>query len=169
MLGSAAAVASAGVAGRILVAGIGNVFRADDGFGPAVAARLAAIRLPDGVRVWDVGVRGVHLAYDMLDGGYQRVIFVDAVSRGAAPGTIHVIEPAVEAIPPGTLADAHGMGPDAVLRLLKRLGGALPPLLIVGCEPASLEDEMALTKPVAAAVARAVDVVIDLVGARRMP
>jgi hydrogenase maturation protease len=148
---------------RVLIAGIGNIFYADDGFGPAVAARLAALSLPDGVRVWDVGVRGVHLAYEILDGGYQRVIMVDAVSRGAAPGTIHVIEPAVDAIPPGALADAHTMGPDAVLSLLKRLGGSLPAVTIVGCEPASLDDDMALTDRVAAAVPDAVNVVLRLV------
>ena len=60
---SAADVAVTPVAAsRVLVAAIGNIFRGDDGFGPAVAARLAALPLPDGVRVWDVGVRGVHLA-----------------------------------------------------------------------------------------------------------
>jgi hydrogenase maturation protease len=109
-----------------------------------------------------VGVRGVHLAYDILDGGYQRVIIVDAVSRGATPGTIHVIEPAVDGIAPGTMPDAHSMGPDAVLGLLKRLGGTPPSLLIIGCEPGSLEDDMALTEPVHAAVADAVDVVLRL-------
>jgi hydrogenase maturation protease len=150
---------------RCLVAGIGNIFRADDGFGPAVAARLTALALPDGVRVWDVGVRGVHLAYELLDGGYQRVILVDAVSRGAAPGTIHVIEPSVDRIAPTASPDAHAMGPDAVLSLLKRLGGTLPPVIVVGCEPASLDDDMGLSGPVAAAVADAVDVVLRLVKA----
>jgi hydrogenase maturation protease len=150
-----------------LVAGIGNIFRADDGFGPAVAARLGELVLPEGVRVWDVGVRGVHLAYELLEGGYQRVILVDAVSRGAPPGTIHVIEPALEEIAPAALSDAHSLGPDAVLSLLKRLGGTLPPLVIVGCEPASLDDEMCLTEPVAAAVDEAVAVVLRLVNSPR--
>jgi hydrogenase maturation protease len=162
---TAATAAFAG--GRVLVAGIGNIFRADDGFGPAVAGRLAARPLPDGVRVWDVGVRGVHLAYDILDGGYERVIIVDAASRGATPGTIHIIEPAVDGIPPGTWPDAHGMGPDAVLGLVKRLGGMLPSFVIVGCEPGSLEDDMALTEPVNAAVGDAVEVVLRLLEAPR--
>ena len=147
---------------RVLVAGVGNIFRADDGFGPAVAARLAALPLPSGVRVWDVGIRGVHLAYDILDGGYESVIIVDAVSRGATPGTIHVIEPAVEGIPTGTMPDAHSMGPDAVLGVLKRLGARPPSLVIVGCEPGSLEDDMALTEPVNAAVADAVELVLQM-------
>ena len=163
--GTAATAAVAG--GRVLVAGIGNIFRADDGFGPAVAGRLAARPLPSGVRVWDVGVRGVHLAYDILDGGYERVIIVDAVSRGATPGTIHVIEPAVAGIAADAMPDAHSMGPDAVLGLVKRLGGTLPSLVIVGCEPGSLEDDMALTEPVNAAVADAVDVVLLLLEAPR--
>ena len=147
---------------RVLVAGIGNVFRADDGFGPAVTARLAALPLPSGVRVWDVGIRGIHLAYDIFDGGYERVIIVDAVSRGAPPGTIHLIEPAVDGIAVDTMPDAHSMGPDAVLSVLKRLGATLPPLVIVGCEPGSLEDDMGLTEPVNRAIADAVDVVLQL-------
>jgi hydrogenase maturation protease len=148
---------------RVLVAGIGNIFRADDGFGPAVAARLAAVPLPPGVRVWDVGVKGLHLAYEILDGAYQRLIIVDVVSRGAAPGTIHVIEPTLERAASAALPDAHAMGPDAVIGLLKRLGATLPSIVIVGCEPACLDDDMALTAPVAAAVADAVAVVLRLV------
>jgi hydrogenase maturation protease len=160
---AATAATSAGSGRRVLVAGIGNIFHADDGFGPAVAERLARLPLPDGVRVWDVGIRGVHLAYELLDGGYGRVIFVDAVARGAAPGTIHIIEPDVDRVRPGPAADAHSMGPDAVLTLLTRLGGSLPPLMMVGCEPGSLDEDMALTEPVAAAVAVAVKVVLQLV------
>jgi hydrogenase maturation protease len=162
-----ATTATSVVAGRrVLVAGIGNIFRADDGFGPAVTARLAALPLPSSVRVWDVGVRGIHLAYDILDGGYERVIIVDAVSRGATPGTIHIIEPAVDGIAVDTMPDAHSMGPDAVLSVLKRLGATLPSLVIVGCEPGSLEDDMALTEAVDAAIADAVDVVLQLLGSQ---
>jgi hydrogenase maturation protease len=149
---------------RVLVAGIGNIFLGDDGFGSAVAARLAALPLPRHVRVWDVGVRGVHLAYELLDGRYDRVILVDTVSRGRAPGTIHIIEPCHPAMAPAT-ADAHRMGPDAVLGLVRRLGGTPPRVVVVGCEPASFDENMGLTEPVAGAIEQAVAVVLGLVGA----
>ena len=77
---------------RVLVAGIGNIFLGDDGFGVEVASRLAARPLPDGVRVEDFGIRGVHLAYELLD-GYDVLVLVDAVPIGEAPGTVAVIEP----------------------------------------------------------------------------
>src|SRR5262249_13558232 len=82
----------AAMTGRTLVAGIGNVFLGDDGFGVEVVTRLAGTPLPDGVRVVDYGIRGMHLAYD-LAGGYDAAILVDAVPRGEAPGTVYVIEP----------------------------------------------------------------------------
>jgi hydrogenase maturation protease len=148
---------------RVLVAGIGNIFCGDDGFGPAVAARLAALPLPERVRVWDVGVRGLHLAYELLDSRYERVILIDAVSRGEVPGTVYVIEPEAGTIEPAALADAHSMGPDAVLGLLKRLGGAPPSLVIVGCEPARFAEDMTLSEPVAATIGEAVDVVLRLI------
>jgi hydrogenase maturation protease len=80
------------VSPRILVAGVGNVFRGDDGFGVAVARRLAHEPLPPGVELRDYGVRGVHLAYELLD-GYDLLVLVDAVTRGSPPGTLYVIEP----------------------------------------------------------------------------
>ncbi len=76
----------------ILVAGIGNIFFADDGFGVEVAQRLARrARCRDGVKVVDYGIRGMHLAYDML-AGYDVTILVDAVPRGDEPGTVYVID-----------------------------------------------------------------------------
>src|SRR5262245_45363605 len=82
---------------RVLVAGIGNIFCADDGFGVEVVKRLASASLPDGVRVVDFGIRGVHLAYEMMDGNYDQVILVDALPQDAPAGTIVVIEPELTA------------------------------------------------------------------------
>src|SRR4051812_2799393 len=118
---------------RVLVAGIGNVFLGDDGFGVAVAEQLSAHEWPDGVHVEDFGIRGMDLAYALA--GYDVAILVDAVPRDGAPGTLYVIEPAPDAGEVGF--DAHGMDPVTVLALARTLGGPLPRGLVVGCEPAA--------------------------------
>ena len=155
---------------RVLVAGVGNVFLGDDGFGVEVARRLADEALPGWVRVGDFGIRGVHLAYELLE-GYEAAILVDAAPRGEAPGTVYVIEPDLDGEPDpavaagaGVLVDAHGMEPDAVFALLKALGGDIPRLLVVGCEPAEVSERMGLSPPVAGAVDQAVTVVRELIG-----
>ncbi|MBB2910945.1 hydrogenase maturation protease [Streptosporangium becharense] len=109
---------------RILVAGVGNVFLGDDGFGVAVAGRLADAKLPAGVAVRDFGIRGIHLAYELTGGGYDTVILVDAVSRGGPPGTLYVIEPS-PGDRPGSFVDAHSMTPEAVLALADALGDGI--------------------------------------------
>lgn len=145
-----------------LVAGVGNVFLGDDGFGVAVARRLADAPLPSGVRVADYGIRAVHLAYDLLD-GYEALVLVDALARGDAPGTLYVIEPEGAVAPSGAaVVDAHGMTPDAVLSLFTSLGGKLARTLVVGCEPGDCSEGMELSAPVAAAVTPAVALVRDV-------
>ncbi|MEP6761696.1 MAG: hydrogenase maturation protease [Sporichthyaceae bacterium] len=135
---------------RILVAGIGNIFLGDDGFGSEVARVLAASPLPDDVQVTDYGIRGMHLAYDLLV-GYDALVLVDTVPNRGSPGTIHVLEVGPDDLGEGEL-DAHGMQPTAVLASLGRLGGALPRTIVVGCEPATVEEQIGLSAPVAAAV-----------------
>jgi hydrogenase maturation protease len=140
---------------RVLVAGIGNVFLGDDGFGVALAGRLARRELPAGVEVVDYGIRGMDLAYALLD-GWDVAILLDATPRGEAPGTLYVIEPDVEAI--DVQPEAHGMDPVKVLALARALGGTLPRTLVLGCEPLTRMDAdseeivAALTEPVAAAL-----------------
>jgi hydrogenase maturation protease len=146
---------------RILVAGIGNIFLGDDGFGVEVANRLSGDRVPDHVSVADFGIRGVHLAYELLD-GYETVVLVDALPRGEAPGTVCVLEPDRSQLSAAPM-DAHSMDPAAVLATLEELGGSVDRLLVVGCEPASVEEGIGLSEPVAAAVDDAVRVVLDLV------
>jgi hydrogenase maturation protease len=145
---------------RILVAGIGNIFLGDDGFGVEVASRLASTTLPDGVRVADFGIRGIHLAYELLDGGYDTIVLVDAVTRGGAPGTIYLIEPDLERVATGGAPDAHGMTPEAVLGMLRSLGGHEGRVLIVGCEPASVDEGIGLSEPVTGAVEDAVSMIV---------
>jgi hydrogenase maturation protease len=152
------------MSGRTLIAGIGNIFLADDGFGSAVAQRLLTVDLPEGVRAEDFGIRGVHLAYELLD-GYSTVIMVDAVSYGEAPGTLFVIEPDLDGDGDSTPIDAHTMDPATVLALLSDLGGKVDRMVIVGCEPAEIEERMGLSEPVARAVDKAVALVQDLIQA----
>jgi hydrogenase maturation protease len=150
---------------RTLVACVGNVFLGDDGFGVEVARRLSAHPLPDGVRVADFGIRGVHLAYELAEKSYESTILVDATRRGGAPGTVYLIEPDLERWEAGEgpgPADAHGMDPRAMLSLVHTLGGTPGRLLLVGCEPASVDEEMELSAPVAAAVDEAVALILDV-------
>ncbi|HEV2770596.1 MAG TPA: hydrogenase maturation protease [Solirubrobacteraceae bacterium] len=150
---------------RILLAGIGNLFLGDDGFGVEMASRLGWRQLPAGVRVEDFGIRGMDLAYE-LGAGYDAAILIDATPRGQAPGTLYVIEPELEdgAVP----IDVHGMDPVKVLGLARTLGELPKRILVVGCEPAtrmSADDEdvvAELSEPVRASLARAERLVMDL-------
>ena len=77
---------------NILIAGIGNIFLGDDGFGVEVAQRMTRRELPQGVDVVDFGIRGLDLSYALLDDGYRAAILVDTAKQGDAPGTLYVIE-----------------------------------------------------------------------------
>jgi len=150
---------------RVLVAGIGNIFFGDDGFGPEVVRRMmsrpeGAPALPDGVRLVDYGIRGMHLAYDLLD-GVDALVLVDALPGDGEPGAITVLQVGPEDLGEGSF-DAHGMNPVAVLGSLGALGGTLPPTYVVGCTPADLEEGIGLSAPVAAAVDVAAEAVWSL-------
>jgi hydrogenase maturation protease len=148
------------VSSSVLVAGIGNLFLGDDAFGSEVARRLAVQPLPEGVRVVDYGIRGMHLAYDLLD-GYDALVVVDALPGDGAPGDLSVLTVGPDDLGEGEL-DAHGMAPVAVLAGLELLGGSLPPTYVVGCQPADVEEGIGLTPVVAAAVDRAVALVHEV-------
>ncbi|HSY16057.1 MAG TPA: hydrogenase maturation protease [Jatrophihabitantaceae bacterium] len=157
---------------RILVAGIGNIFLGDDGFGPAVVRRLAegASGPAPGVTMVDYGIRGLHLAYDLL-AGYDGLILIDTVAGRDEAGSVTVTEldehsagrcelgSAGDAAPD---LDAHGMDPAAVLASLNTLGGKLPRTLLVGCVPADLDDGIGLSPPVRAAIEPAARAVLRL-------
>jgi hydrogenase maturation protease len=149
---------------RVLVAGIGNVFLGDDGFGVALAGRLARCELPAGVDVVDFGIRGMDLAYAMAD--YDAVVLLDATSRGGAPGTLYVIEAEVD--DEDVAVEAHGMDPVKVLALARALGATVPRTLVVGCEPQTRmtgdEHEVVadISEPVRAALDEGVRVVESL-------
>ena len=149
---------------RILVAGIGNVFLGDDGFGVEVVRRLNTDPPGEGVDVVDFGIRGVHLAFELADGRYDAAVLVDAVSNGGRPGTLYVIDPddnAKEFQP--TVPDAHSLTPDAVLSWIRQVGGKRPRLVIVGCEPLTTDESMELSTPVVKSVELATQMVRALV------
>ncbi|HET6551710.1 MAG TPA: hydrogenase maturation protease [Solirubrobacter sp.] len=149
---------------HVLVAGIGNVFMGDDGFGVEVARRLAERPVRPGVEVRDFGIRGMDLVYALQD--YDVAIFVDATPRGAAPGTLHVIEPELS---DEVSLDTHGMDPVRVLGLARELGPVPERLLVVGCEPAGDEELTPLSAPVEAALDAAVELVESLLDKEASP
>ncbi|MFF5448002.1 hydrogenase maturation protease [Streptomyces sp. NPDC012888] len=156
---------------RTLVAGVGNILLGDDGFGVETVRRLLREPLPDGVEAVDTGIRGVDLAYRLLD-GFDTLVLVDVTARGGEPGTLYLLDVTE---PDGRTGgrthvplDGHRMGPDTVLALLDTLcagTGAKPPsrILVVGCEPACLDEGIGLSPRVGAAVPEAVRMVRELV------
>lgn len=151
---------------RILVAGVGNIFNGDDAFGVEVVRRLADRTLPRDVDVIDFGIRGVDLAYALID-RYEIAILVDIASRGEAPGTLSIVEPELDEFPASDLAaSAHDFDPATVLRLVSQLGGACRKTLLIACQPLVFggeEGAMGLSEPVAAAVEPAAELVEQLV------
>lgn len=148
-----------------LIAGIGNIFLGDDGFGPEVIRHVAQRVTDSRVRVVDYGIRGMHLAYDLLD-GWDLLVLVDAVPSRGTPGTLHVFEADIET--PGATGgvDAHAMDPAAVFAGLAALGGQPPRTLVIGCEVASVAEGIGLSAPVAAAIPDAVRAVETVVAGR---
>lgn len=142
------------MASRILVAGIGNIFLGDDGFGPEVLRHVSGRVDHADVQVTDYGIRGMHLAYDLLE-EWAALILVDAVPDQGAPGTVHVFEADHEALSATAVLDAHSMDPGAVFASLRALGGAAPRTVVIGCEVADISDGIGLSEPVNAAVAEA--------------
>ena len=150
---------------KILVAGVGNIFLGDDGFGVEVALALSRQQLPEGVSVKDFGIRGFDLAYALLD-PWDAVIIVDALPRGQAAGTLYVVEPDLAAASAETAINPHGMDPVRVLNLAASQGTISARVLVLGCEPQDFGDEvegrMGLSSPVQAAAEEAAKMVLEL-------
>lgn len=146
----------------ILIAGVGNLFFQDDGFGLEVVRRLEAEELPPNVEVVDYGIRGLHLAYRLLE-PLELLIVVDAVPRDRSPGTVYLIEPDLEQQEGlAGQSDPHGMDLRNVFSSVRAMGGVLPRVLIVGCEPQEVSEGIGLSPPVAEAVEEAVALVRDV-------
>jgi|AntDeeMinimDraft_5_1070356.scaffolds.fasta_scaffold07334_2 hydrogenase maturation protease len=163
-------LATSGPPSWALVAGIGNIFMGDDGFGCEVIQRLARRSLPAGVDAVDFGIRGLDLSYALMD-GYQLAILVDTAERGGEPGTVHVIEPEIDESQADVVASGeqlivpHAMDPAKVLRLVGSLGTQRPHVLLVACEPEYLGGEhghMGLSDAVETGVEQALDEIEQL-------
>jgi hydrogenase maturation protease len=143
--GEAASGPDAACRPRVLVACVGNVLRLDDGFGVAVATELAAGGLPPGAELIETGIGGLGIVQQLMD-GYDGLLVVDALDRGAAPGTLFVLEPDVED-PAGIPFDAwqdrfsnlHLTEPSRVFLLARALGVLPARVLLVGCQIADVE------------------------------
>jgi hydrogenase maturation protease len=152
---------------QILVAGIGNIFLGDDGFGVEVIRRLSAREIPAGVRVADFGIRGFDLAFALQD-GYETTILVDAYPHGQTPGTVSLVEPDVSNLndQPQAVVETHGMNPMNVLRMAAGMNRNLGKILLVGCEPKTFgpeEGQLGLSEQVEAAVDEAVTMVVSVI------
>jgi hydrogenase maturation protease len=151
---------------RVLVAGLGNIFLGDDAFGVEVVRRLSVLGLPNDVRVVDVGIRSVHLAYELRERTYDTVILIDVVSKGGEAGTLYVLEPDDdEDTLNDRVTDGHAIHPHEIFALVRQLGGHLPRMILVGCEPFRTGPDAGLSPRVAAAVDDAVALVTRLASA----
>jgi hydrogenase maturation protease len=155
---------------RVLIAGIGNIFFGDDAFGVEVVRRLQQQRLPQGVAAIDFGIRGFDLAY-AISGNYDAVILIDVISTGRPAGTLVVLEPEVEALEecdPEPSLEAHSLDPMRVLQYVVALGGPMPKLRLIGCQPASFgsaeQPQMSLSPAVSKAVDEAAALVYSVLG-----
>ena len=141
---------------RTLIAGFGNVLLGDDGFGVAVIRRLAERGIASGtVDLLDVGTGGIRLAHELIGGRFDRLIIVDAATRGGAPGDVYAL--AVEGVRPTREIDMHATVPSRALEIAQTFGALPREVYLVGCEPACVDElRTDLSPAVAAAVGQAV-------------
>ncbi len=152
---------------KVLIAGVGNAWLRDDGFGAEVARRLEQRDLPEGVAVMDAGTGGLDLAYEVMR-GYDALVILDVSRQGGEPGTLYVMEPDEEsvdgAIEDGQVVNPHAMDPQTVLRFVKSIGAWPGKVVVIACEPADVEEMgWGLSDQVKEAVERAVDLVVETV------
>lgn len=143
------------MSGGLLVAGVGNIFLGDDGFGVEVVRRLAREPLPPPVKVVDFGIRSLHLAYALLE-PIDLLLVVDTVLRDGPPGSLYLLEVNAAVGGPAALdgrsAGPHGTDLASALAAAGAMGARLPRMLLVGCQPARLDEEMGLSPEVERAV-----------------
>lgn len=152
---------------RVMIAGVGNIFLKDDGFGSAVIKRINAKEFGEEIEIKDFGIGGLKLAYDLMK-GYDALILIDASQRGEEPGTLYVLEPEEKEVESdleqGGPIDPHGADPATILRFVKALGAWPGRVIIIACEPDTVEDfQIGLSKQVNAAVDKAMELVKEII------
>jgi hydrogenase maturation protease len=152
---------------KILIAGVGNAWLRDDGFGGEVARKLGQLELPEGVVVMDAGTGGLDLAYEVMR-GYDALVILDVSRQGGEPGTLYLMEPDEESInggiEDGEVINPHGMDPQTVLHFVKSIGAWPGRVMVIACEPADVEEMgWGLSEQVKEAVERAVSLVVETV------
>jgi len=155
---------------KVLVAGMGNVLRGDDGFGVEVAQRLQEGPVPADVQIMEVGIGGIHMVQALYD-HTDVLVVLDAVDLGRAPGTVMVIRPDVvdvAAMSPterhDQLADMHYATPARAFMLARGLNILPESTWLIGCQPADADSlGEGLSPPVERAVAVAVREVRGLI------
>lgn len=157
----------------ILVAGVGNAWLRDDGFGMEVVRALQQRELPEGVSIMDAGTGGLDLAYEVMR-GYDALVILDVSQQGGAPGTLYVMEPDEHdvdgGIEDGQTINPHGMDPQTVLRFVKSIGAWPGRVVVIACEPADVgEMGWGLSGEVREAVDRAAELVLETVSDLRSP
>lgn len=144
---------------KIRIIGVGNPLMGDDGIGIAAAELLDALPLPAGVEVIDGGTGGLTLL-DLMDGA-EKVVLIDAVETGGAPGSMVRFSPsevAMEGGGPGL--SLHEAGLEEVLALGREMDLLPPQIVIYGIEPASVERRLGLSPEVADALDSLVEAIL---------
>jgi hydrogenase maturation protease len=152
---------------KILVAGVGNAWMGDDGFGAEVVSKLGEIELPRGVAVMDFGTGGLNLAYEVMN-GYDALMILDISQQGGTPGTLYVIEADEDSIDgnieDGATINPHGMDPKTMLRFVKSIGAWPGKVVVIACEPQTVEEiGFQLSESVAGAVEPAIKLVLETI------
>lgn len=160
---------------RILIAGVGNVLRGDDGFGVRTLERLRSSKLLDreSVRLWDSGIAGISLVQELMD-RYDALVVLDAMDRGGNPGELFVVEPDLDVLAKEakrlSSVDLHETKPDGVLRMAAALGVLPKRVWIIGAQIDSCDELVeSLSPPVLASVETACRRVEELVSGCLVP
>lgn len=145
---------------NILIACLGNIFYGDDAFGVEVAKSLAAKDLPENVKLIDFGIRGIDLAFELIN-DYELVVLVDTIKIGADAGSVFVFEPRMSGAESGNFA--HDLTPTKAMHIAARLKTKPKKMLLVGCEPVNLEFNDEMSAEIEKAVAIAVEKILEII------
>lgn len=145
---------------RILIAGIGNKLRGDDGYGPRVVEELSKMNLPKHVEAIDYGISSMKALLDLKD--YDAVIFIDAIDMGGKPGEIFIIKPSIDEMEKIAEMSLHEIDLNKILAMAKTLNTLPRKIIVIGCQPKNLSNKLRLSREVERAVRRTVKMVLEI-------